>query len=669
LLSPRESQAEALKENDAWSGEARDFIERCLGHKLKTQARSRQFIADELWRVLLFSEFVMDSGAEIPSGLETVPRAGSESKSLVFDVCESLRKHDDHKDHYKTAALEIEEELQLKSRIENMTNLGVRDTFSCEERIFLSKMVALAAEGDIPAAQAIWSSRQKSVWMSQGDRMAEWTLAAQALDLLDVATQLGAPKFQNLEEIIRAYASTWRELDRNHREMEQAANQLPRDHQALEKLVHSARDAYLKAVEQLQAEFVRLVQNEGWPIANGQILWNRQMFSKKVAPLLQEGSKVAYFLVDSLRYELGVEIQKQISEKLAVELQPVCAQLPTYTEVGMASLMPDAENSLTLEPKEGKLAAHLGGKIANTPETRFAHLQKIKGDQCEDIDLEDLVRKKRVKIAETTKLLVVRMRDIDSIAHGSPHQVLDVIPSLLRMVIRGLARAAELGFDKAVIATDHGFVLFHEQEAGNLAPKPKGNWALQKSRCLLGDGEPDSHNLVFDAKIVGIPDGVQKYAVPKTLVPYSRGQLYYHEGLSLQECVLPCLTITLESEAKRKPKIPELTISYRQGKKDKINTMRPVVDLAWPDAELFGEESEREFAVEASDSEGRIVGVASSGQSVNPSTGCARIKPGSAISIGLKMDESFRGSFKIRILDPSSNINLAEINLKTDYTE
>jgi hypothetical protein len=599
----------------------------------------------------------------------SVPHIGAESRNLVFDVCESLRKHDDHKDRYKVIAQEIEGEMQLKNRIDKMTNLGVRDTFSCEERIFLSKMVELVAKGETQQAREIWSSRQKSVWMSQEDRMAEWTLAARALELLEVASELGAPRFQSLEEIVRAYASTWRELDRNHREMEQAGNQLPRDHEGLEKMVQSAREAYFKAVEHLQSEFVRLVQTEGWPLANGQILWNRQLFTKKVAPLLEDGQKVAYFLIDSLRYELGVEIQKQISDKLSVELQPVCAQIPTYTEVGMASLMPQAEDFLTLEPKDGKLVVHLKGAPATTPEARFAYLRQVKGDQCEDIDLEELVKKKRIKIAEKTKLLIVRMRDLDSVAHSSPHQALDVIPGLLRLIIRGLARVAELGFDRAVIATDHGFLLFHEQKAGDLAPKPSGNWLVEKTRCLLGDGQPDAHNLVFDARTVGIPEQVKKYAVPKALVPYSRGQLYCHEGLSLQECVLPCLTVNLEAESKRKPELPLITISYRQGKTGIINTMRPVVDLAWPNAELFAEESERELAIEAIDSEGNIVGYAGSGQTVNPATGCVRIRPGSAISVGLKMDEAFRGSFKVRALDPTSSITLAELNLKTAYLE
>jgi hypothetical protein len=69
------------------------------------------------------------------------------------------------------------------------------------------------------------------------------------------------------------------------------------------------------------------------------------------------------------------------------------------------------------------------------------------------------------------------------------------------------------------------------------------------------------------------------------------------------------------------------------------------------------------------DSSGNIVGVAGTGQTVNPATGCVRIKPGSALSVGLKMEDSFSGNFKVRVLDPSSNATLAERSLKTAYLE
>jgi len=671
LLSPSARQAEALKHDASWSVEAREFILRSLGHKVKTKGQTQKSLAEELWRVLLVSEFVFDSAGEVPEGLETVPRAGAEARSLVFEICEALRRHDDHKDSYMTIALEVEEELGLASKSRRMRNLGMRDTFACEERIFLDRLVENACAGEIDDARAIWESRHRSIWLTQQARMAEWSLAARALDLLDTSIRLATPKFRSLNAIVHGYASTWRELDRHHREMEQAANHLQDTHDGIERLLLAARKAYFRSVELLQAEFVRLVQEEGWPASDGQILWNRQVFSKVVAPLLESGAKVAYFLVDSLRYELGVEIEKQLSDRLKLSLVPVCAQLPTYTEVGMASLMPEAETALSLELQGEKLVTMLRGAPATGPANRFAYLQARKGDQCADVDLEELIRKKKPKVPDRTKLLVVRTRDIDTIAHGSPHQVLEIIPSLVRQIIRGLGKAAELGFDHAVIATDHGFVLIHEQEAGNLAPKPPGKWIVEKPRCLLGTGESDVQNLVFNATDVGIPGAVKNYAVPRTLVPYSRGQIYYHEGLSLQECVLPCLSIRLESptESKKRTQLPRITLTYRQGKTDKITTRRPVVDLAWPESDLFAEESEREVVIEAVDANGGIVGMPSTGQAVNPATGCVRIKPGAAIAVGLSLEDAFSGSFKVRVLDPATNATLTDLSLKTAYFE
>jgi hypothetical protein len=671
LLSPRSQQDAALKADASWQNEAREFSLRSLGHKLRTKGQTRQSIADELWRLILFSEFWFDSAKSVPASLETVPRAGDEARSLVYEVCEHLRRSDDHKDVYKNFAQEVEDELDLAVRTSEMTNLGVRDTFSFEERIFLGRVIERASEGDIEAARAIWESRTRSIWLTQENRLAEWTLAARAIELMDAASRLSTPKFTSLEAIIHLYASTWRELDRHHREMEQAANQMQDDHDGLDELLHSARKAYFMSVEALQAEFVRLVEAEGWPATGSNLLSNRQLFTKVVSPLLEAGEKVAYFLVDSLRYELGVEVEKQLSDKLKVTLQPSCAQLPTYTEIGMASLMPDAESALALVEKDGKLVTTLGGSVATAPTTRFSYLQSRKGDQCADLPLDDLIRKKAPKIAERVKLLVVRTRDIDAIAHDSPHQVLDVIPALVRQIIRGLSKVAELGFDTAVIATDHGFVLFHEQEAGNLALKPKGDWLVEKTRCLLGEGVTDSSNLVMEANELGIPGAAKHYATPRTLVPYSRGQLYYHEGLSLQECVVPCLTVALQSgnAAKRKSQTVRLTLSYRQGKADRITSRRPVIDLSWPETDLFSEENEREVVVEAVDSSGSIVGLAGTGQAVNPATGCVRIKPGAALSVGLKMEDDFSGSFTVRVLDPATNALLADLPLKTAYLE
>lgn len=671
LLVPNAPQHEALKNDPTWVAEAREFFQRSLGHRLKTKGLTQASIADELWRVLLMSEFAFDSGSHLPAALESVPKATLEAKGLVYDTCDELRSHDGYKHTYTSAALEIEAEFNLRERCCDMTYLGDRDTFAFEERFYLSSMVRFALNRDLEKAKSTHETRRKSIWLSHEERLVEWSLAARALDLLDATNRLSAPKFATLESIVHGYATTWRELDRYHRQMEQAVNDWEGDNSELDSLVTRARLEYFASVEALQAEFIRLVKAEGWPATGSQIIWNSQVFAKMVAPALEAGERVAYFLVDSLRYELGIELEKRLSDKQPVSITTVCAQLPTYTEVGMASLMPDADSALKLVLKDGKLVTTLGGQIATNPATRLVYLQSRKGDQCSDIELEELVRLRKPKIPDKTRLLVVRTHDIDAIAHSSPRQVLSVIPELVRQIIRGLAKVAELGFEKAIVATDHGFLLFHDQAAGDVASRPSGKWLIEKSRCLLGAGQADGTNIVLKRGDVGIPGDFEDFAAPKALVPYSRGQIYYHEGLSLQECVLPCLTVRLSPPDKKakQASVPRLTLSYRQGKSDRVTSRRPVVDLSWPEGNLFAEDNQTEIAIEATDSKGSVVGRVGAGPSVNDATGCVIIRPGAAIGVSLRMDDDFSGNFTVRAYTATTNVTLADLSLKTAYLE
>ena len=83
-----------MEADTTWVSEAREFVERNLGHKLKTKGQTRQAVGDELWRLILFSEFVFDS-----SGICRPPLRRSPAPSRLLRVlcsglvrnCESTR--------------------------------------------------------------------------------------------------------------------------------------------------------------------------------------------------------------------------------------------------------------------------------------------------------------------------------------------------------------------------------------------------------------------------------------------------------------------------------------------------------------------------------------------------------------------------------------------------
>ncbi len=91
LRAPSDSQKKALKDGGAWASEAREPLRIRLGQKWIARDKGRASQADELWRFVLFSEFVFDLPGALPRDLEMVPRAHEEARSLVEDLCDRLR--------------------------------------------------------------------------------------------------------------------------------------------------------------------------------------------------------------------------------------------------------------------------------------------------------------------------------------------------------------------------------------------------------------------------------------------------------------------------------------------------------------------------------------------------------------------------------------------------
>ena len=145
LLAPTESQLDALKGQEGWVQEARDFLRASLGLSLKTRGKTWMSVADELWRYVLFSEFVFDLPEPLPESLQDVPHAPIEAKPVVEDVCDQLRNGPKTRAVYIERAEAIESELNLAQACQAIDDLGERDTFPFEERTFLRAEIGRAS--------------------------------------------------------------------------------------------------------------------------------------------------------------------------------------------------------------------------------------------------------------------------------------------------------------------------------------------------------------------------------------------------------------------------------------------------------------------------------------------------------------------------------------------
>ncbi|MCA3121408.1 MAG: PglZ domain-containing protein [Rhodocyclaceae bacterium] len=673
LLAPTATQAAALKEKEGWVQEARDFFRATLTLSLKTRGKTWAAISDELWRYVLFSEFVFDLPVALPATLQGVPHAPMEARPIVEDVCERLRTDPKSCAFYIERAEAIEAELNLSDLCGAIEDLGERDTFPFEDRTFLRGAIKGIVTGDTDATRRALTRQKSSVWLGKGESQAQWDLIRAGLSLVEACDDFERQlpdHARSQAELIDFYLGSLREADRLQREFEQAAGDFLDQQGVIHEVIGEARARYRRLAEKVQGVFVKHVETTGWPPAGR--LANAEAFDRLVAERLKEsGLKVAYLMVDALRYELGVALEKLLAEDGPVELQAAYAQLPTITLVGMASLLPGARTGLTLSLENDALVPKLAGAPVSNVTQRMNALSKRYGDRFAEMPLNDFVRGKP-KIAETVDLLVLRSTEIDSQLESNPETSLGLIPGTLKLIRVALHKLRGMGFREAVIVTDHGFFLNAQAEAGDVCVKPQGTWPVNAhDRMMLGTGPADGHSLVVSAEKVGIRGDFIQVAMPRSMAPYRSGHLYFHGGASLAEAVVPVLVTRLDTATHTEQRKVMVELTYKNGAK-RITTRLPVIEVVLVSDDMFSQDLSLEILLEAQDSKSNVVGEPRPGGDVNPATRTVTLMPGQRKQIALRMDDEFRGKFSVKALNPTT-LALAskgsELALETDYTE
>ena len=73
----------------------------------------------------------------------------------------------------------------------------------------------------------------------------------------------------------------------------------------------------------------------------------------------EQPKPVAYFLVDAMRFEMGVELAERLPKSVEVIVRPAICALPSITPIGMAALQPGASSSFSVVEQGGTLGARI----------------------------------------------------------------------------------------------------------------------------------------------------------------------------------------------------------------------------------------------------------------------------------------------------------------------
>ena len=327
-----------------------------------------------------------------------------------------------------------------------------------------------------------------------------------------------------------------------------------------EKIEACYRNGYLANIELAWGKFVDGELPARWAIKG--IPNQYRFFDRQVRPWLNKASNRRAFVIisDALRYEAAEELTGELNGayRFEAKLSSQLGVLPSYTGLGMASILPHSKLEFTAKDE-----ILVDGMPTASLEQRNKILSAHRGMAVKAGPLLSMRKEEGRKFIAGKRLVYIYHNEID--ARGDKAATEGATFDAVRKAIRELADLVRyvvnnLNGNNIVITADHGF-LFTETAPGNpdkskLEEKPDGT-VIAKKRYLLGRDLP-SHEQVWrgDTTVTARAEGGMQFWVPKgnNRFHFTGGARFVHGGAMLQEIVVPVIRVKHRKDKGRREK-------------------------------------------------------------------------------------------------------------------
>ena len=413
----------------------------------------------------------------------------------------------------------------------------------------------------------------------------------------------------------------------------------------------AVRERYDAVVTKLAIGFVATLQLSKWA-ADGQFQ-QTSIYDDIVRPIR---GRVAYFLVDAMRYEMGAELAERLVNQGEVTIRPALGVLPSITRTGMAALMPGASGNYNVAENTGRLVARIGATTLADLKARKKYFAANVPSSV-DLELSEVQTLSKAKLAKrlgTAERVIVRSQEIDFFGEGG-FQARTVMDTVIENLARAVRKLASVGIERAVITADHGHLYSSEDRDESMRIDAPGGETIElHRRCWIGRGGATPASCVrVPARSLG-NDTDLDFVFPVGIGVFRAGGdlAFHHGGPSLQELVVPVITVR----------------SGRAGAETGHGATLSVTDVPAAItnrifsaklslASLASDTVPVRPVLIAEDSQVGAVGMAV-GADFDRATGTVFVAPGTEVIVGFVLDDDEVSSVKIVVLDPATDAEL-----------
>lgn len=365
-------------------------------------------------------------------------------------------------------------------------------------------------------------------------------------------------EMDSLADGVQRYSSVWYRLDQLYRKFTyhvRSSGQASLMGELTEQIENLYSNNYLLRLGDRFQAFVDSASQWEAPPARAQ----REFFNHWVSPFLKKDNKVCVIISDAMRYEIGEELLSLIrqEDRYSAELECALSMLPSYTQLGMAALLPNRE--LAIADNDSGTVLVDGQSSQGTP-NRSKILQAALNGRGQAIKSEEFMQLNRDDSRDLLKnndVVYIYHNRIDHTGDKihSEGQAFEAAEKALEDIILLMKKLTAANASNILVTADHGFIYQHRalEDSDFSSVDVAGDTVLYKDRrFVLGKGlaerpglrkfSPDQLGLVGEVE-VQVPKSINRLRLQGS------GSRFVHGGASLQEVVIPVLRINKKRQS------------------------------------------------------------------------------------------------------------------------
>jgi uncharacterized protein (TIGR02687 family) len=451
--------------------------------------------------------------------------------------------------------LNIEQDLSKR----DFRKLLELDFFRLIDQKIISDLVRSVVSRTVTCGDvSLWvRQRRQSHWYADFEHLYEAIdHASQFIHALDEAILT----MESMADGIQRYCQTWYRIDQLYRKFTfhvRKSGQTSLMGDLTEQIENLYSNRYLlKLGNQWQAQVDATTRWDATPVP-----LQSQFFQRWVKPFLTKDKKVCVIISDALRYEVGDELASLIrhEDRYEAKLESALSMLPSYTQLGMAALLPHQKLSLAKEEKD-RGSITVDGHGSQGTVNRDKILTRTVPKRAKAIQAEKLMklnRDERRALFHDHDVVYVYHNHIDKVgdARDSEDRVFEAAEETCQELIQLVKKLTNANASNLLVTSDHGFIYQNRpiEESDFAACEPTGDEILYRDRrFVLGRGLKEQAGLrTFSSSELGLAGDVE-VQIPKSINRLrlkGSGSRFVHGGASLQEVVIPVVRINKKRQS------------------------------------------------------------------------------------------------------------------------